>query len=365
MDGVTHECPPASESQGAWLHNITIRYLTQEGQLGPKGSEEQGWEVQSSRHHSGHFAGEQNTWGGLRDRGTPCALSLPIQVTMCTSTPACWAWGAPLPGWRASTCLLLPAPACGSGTTWTSQNTSVSTAGAGRRCCPWGGHHEPMMGTGVPSPPTGPWTLVQLQPGGGDGPFLLGTASPGEDGAAGRAWQLLGGSRWPLMLGRLTPCVAASGELRVMLQSVSGQRVVWSVAGHRSRGWRGGVVPVQSSSEFQVSGVALGCRVPSPHISPPISHLPLQIIFEVTTQWWPMEGTVALDDIVYSTREGCYSSLEVPVEGVGPVLAVNGQTQHCLGCWRWGWSQLFWAVGQAWHHLLSLQRNPLAALWQR
>lgn len=80
------------------------------------------------------------------------------------------------------------------------------------------------------------------------------------------------------------------------------------------------MVPVQSSSEFQVSGVALGSGVASPHISPPISHLPLQIIFEVTTQWWPMEGTVALDDIVYSAREGCHSSLEVPVEGAGPVL---------------------------------------------
>ncbi|NXU29276.1 AEGP protein, partial [Thalassarche chlororhynchos] len=81
----------------------------------------------------------------------------------------------------------------------------------------------------------------------------------------------------------------ASGELRVMLHSALGQRTVWSVAGHRSRGWRGGVVPVQSPSEFQ-------------------------IIFEITTQRWPMEGTVALDDIVYSAGRGCHSSPEVPVE---------------------------------------------------
>ncbi|XP_075573021.1 LOW QUALITY PROTEIN: apical endosomal glycoprotein [Pelecanus crispus] len=81
----------------------------------------------------------------------------------------------------------------------------------------------------------------------------------------------------------------SSGELRVMLHSVSGRRTVWSVAGHQSWGWRAGVVSVQSPSEFQ-------------------------IIFEVSTQWWPMEGTVALDDIVYSAGGGCHSSLEVPVE---------------------------------------------------
>ncbi|NXD83035.1 AEGP protein, partial [Halcyon senegalensis] len=79
------------------------------------------------------------------------------------------------------------------------------------------------------------------------------------------------------------------GELRVMLHSVAGQRTVWSVAGHRSRGWQGAVVPVQSTVEFQ-------------------------IVFEITTRRWPMEGTVALDDIVYSTGRGCHSSQEVPVE---------------------------------------------------
>lgn len=30
-----------------------------------------------------------------------------------------------------------------------------------------------------------------------------------------------------------------------------------------------------------------------------------------------MEGTVALDDIMYSARVGCHSSLESPVEGAG------------------------------------------------
>ncbi|NXS75447.1 AEGP protein, partial [Pandion haliaetus] len=83
------------------------------------------------------------------------------------------------------------------------------------------------------------------------------------------------------------------GELRVMLHSVAGQRTVWSVVGHQSRGWRGSVVPVQSPSEFQ-------------------------IIFEITTWRWPMEGTVALDDIVYSAGRACHSSPEVPVEGAGP-----------------------------------------------
>nr|XP_041575661.1 apical endosomal glycoprotein [Taeniopygia guttata] len=80
-----------------------------------------------------------------------------------------------------------------------------------------------------------------------------------------------------------------SGELRVTLQGAAGQRTVWSVAGHRSRGWQGAVVPVQSPAEFQIS-------------------------FEITTRRWPMEGTVALDDIMYSTRVGCHSSPESPVE---------------------------------------------------
>ncbi|NXP53011.1 AEGP protein, partial [Heliornis fulica] len=80
----------------------------------------------------------------------------------------------------------------------------------------------------------------------------------------------------------------SSGELRVMLQSATGRRMVWSMAGHRSLGWQGGMVPVQSPSEFS-------------------------IIFEVTSQTWPMEGTVALDDIVYSAVGGCRPSLEVPV----------------------------------------------------
>ncbi|KAM6110317.1 apical endosomal glycoprotein [Pterocles gutturalis] len=88
------------------------------------------------------------------------------------------------------------------------------------------------------------------------------------------------------------------GELRVMLRSTAGQRTVWSVAGCRSQGWRGGVVPVQSPSEFQ-------------------------IIFEITTWRWPMEGTVALDDIMYSTGGGCHSSPEAPVEekSVGSLVA--------------------------------------------
>lgn len=48
-----------------------------------------------------------------------------------------------------------------------------------------------------------------------------------------------------------------------MLLSTVGQRTVWSVAGHRSRGWRGGVVPVRSPSEFQVSGAAPGAGSPA------------------------------------------------------------------------------------------------------
>ncbi|NXN15222.1 AEGP protein, partial [Indicator maculatus] len=83
------------------------------------------------------------------------------------------------------------------------------------------------------------------------------------------------------------------GELRVMLRSTAGQRMVWSVAGHQSQGWQSSVVPVQSPSEFK-------------------------IIFEMTTWRWPMEGTVALDDIMYSAREGCQSSQDVPVEETFP-----------------------------------------------
>ncbi|NXE69007.1 AEGP protein, partial [Calcarius ornatus] len=81
----------------------------------------------------------------------------------------------------------------------------------------------------------------------------------------------------------------SSGELRVSLQGAAGRRTVWSAPGHRSRGWQGAVVPVQSPGEFQIS-------------------------FEITTRRWPMEGTVALDDITYSTRVGCHASPESPVQ---------------------------------------------------
>ncbi|XP_053940464.1 apical endosomal glycoprotein isoform X2 [Cuculus canorus] len=112
----------------------------------------------------------------------------------------------------------------------------------------------------------------------------------------------------------------ASGELRVMLHSAAGQRTVWSVAGHQSRGWQAGVVPVQSPSEFQ-------------------------IIFEISTWRWPMEGPVALDDIVYSTR-GCHASPVVPGEEkssgsfvaevvLGVLLALVVVALVAVGSWHW------------------------------
>ncbi|XP_074412177.1 apical endosomal glycoprotein isoform X1 [Zonotrichia albicollis] len=104
-----------------------------------------------------------------------------------------------------------------------------------------------------------------------------------------RGWHGWGGSGQPVMAGLLCPVLAASGELRVALRGAGGQRTVWSVPGHRGRGWRGAAVPVQSPGEFQIS-------------------------FEITTRRWPMEGTVALDDIMYSARVGCHSSPESPVE---------------------------------------------------
>ncbi|NXN89128.1 AEGP protein, partial [Bombycilla garrulus] len=113
----------------------------------------------------------------------------------------------------------------------------------------------------------------------------------------------------------------SSGELRVTLHSMAGQRMVWSVAGHRSRGWQGAVVPVQSPSEFQIS-------------------------FEIITWRWPMEGTVALDDIMYSARVGCHSSLESLVEGkpsssfvaevlLGLLLALVIVALVVAGGWCW------------------------------
>ncbi|NXJ69479.1 AEGP protein, partial [Rostratula benghalensis] len=111
------------------------------------------------------------------------------------------------------------------------------------------------------------------------------------------------------------------GELRVRLQSMAGQRTVWSMTGHQSQGWQGGVVPVQSPSEFQ-------------------------IIFEITTWRWPMEGTVALDDIVYSTGGGCHSSPEVPVKEkssgsfvaevvLGLLLSIISVVLVAAGGWYW------------------------------
>uniref|UniRef100_A0A8B9NBZ6 MAM domain containing 4 n=1 Tax=Accipiter nisus TaxID=211598 RepID=A0A8B9NBZ6_9AVES len=109
------------------------------------------------------------------------------------------------------------------------------------------------------------------------------------------------------------------GELRVILHSVAGQRTVWTVVGHQSQGWRGGVVPVQSPSEFQVSEATLGCRVPSGG------------------------GTVALDDFLYSAGRGCHSSQEVPKSSgsfvpevvLGLLLAVITLALVAAGGWYW------------------------------
>ncbi|XP_075295795.1 apical endosomal glycoprotein isoform X2 [Opisthocomus hoazin] len=113
----------------------------------------------------------------------------------------------------------------------------------------------------------------------------------------------------------------ACGELRVTLCSAAGRRTAWSVAGHRSRGWRDATVPVQSTSEFQ-------------------------IIFEVTTRRWPMEGTVALDDVVYSAGSGCHSGTAVPVRGkasgvfvaevvLGLLLGIVVLGLGAAGGWYW------------------------------
>ncbi|NXR31189.1 AEGP protein, partial [Zosterops hypoxanthus] len=112
-----------------------------------------------------------------------------------------------------------------------------------------------------------------------------------------------------------------SGELRVALRGAAGQRTVWSVAGHRSRGWRGAQVPVQSPAEFQIS-------------------------FEITTRRWPMEGTVALDDIAYSAGVGCHSSPEGPAAEkpsgsfvaelvLGLLLALLIVALGAAGGWYW------------------------------
>uniref|UniRef100_A0A8C3JDD9 MAM domain containing 4 n=1 Tax=Calidris pygmaea TaxID=425635 RepID=A0A8C3JDD9_9CHAR len=103
------------------------------------------------------------------------------------------------------------------------------------------------------------------------------------------------------------------GELRVRLQSVAGQRTVWSMAGHRSQGWQGGVVPVQSPSEFQ-------------------------IIFEITTRRWPMVGTVALDDIVLAASllpaEKSSGSFVAEVV-LGLLLAIIIVALVAAGGWYW------------------------------
>lgn len=148
------------------------------------------------------------------------------------------------------------------------------------------------------------------------------------------------------MPGHLCPVLAASGELRVTLHGAAGQRTVWSVAGHRSRGWQGAVVPVQSPGEFQVSGATLGCRVTAGVHQPPRLHLPPQISFEITTRRWPMEGTVALDDITYSASVGCHSSPGSPAEGArGSVLAVKGQLRSARGAGL-RLEAALWAVGR-------------------
>lgn len=127
------------------------------------------------------------------------------------------------------------------------------------------------LGQGLqsPSPPTGPWTrwcssgwVVGMARSRWVLPSQGRMAQPGGPSGSRGLWVAID-ARVPVPLH-----VAAGVELRVMLHSASGRRTVWSVVGHRSRGWRGSVVPVQSLSEFQVSRAPLGCRVPSPCITP-------------------------------------------------------------------------------------------------
>ncbi|OXB66521.1 hypothetical protein ASZ78_011636 [Callipepla squamata] len=110
-------------------------------------------------------------------------------------------------------------------------------------------------------------------------------------------------------------------ELQVKLQSTVGQRTAWSVAGQWSQGWQGSTVPLESPSEFQ-------------------------IIFEITSRMWPMEGTVALDDIKYNATGGCYSSTEAPGKVksssgfvaevvLGLLLAVIMLALVAAGGWYW------------------------------
>ncbi|XP_071430418.1 apical endosomal glycoprotein isoform X2 [Pithys albifrons albifrons] len=76
------------------------------------------------------------------------------------------------------------------------------------------------------------------------------------------------------------------------------------------------------------------------------SHFPPQIIFELTTRRWPLEGTVALDDILYSAGMGCHSSLEEPGKDkpsgsfiaevvLGLLLALIIVTLMVTGGWYW------------------------------
>ncbi|XP_027559169.1 apical endosomal glycoprotein isoform X4 [Neopelma chrysocephalum] len=71
-----------------------------------------------------------------------------------------------------------------------------------------------------------------------------------------------------------------------------------------------------------------------------------EIIFEITTRRWPLEGTVALDDIVYSAGVGCHSTPEEPVEEkpsgsfvaevvLGLLLALIIVTLVATGGWYW------------------------------
>lgn len=285
MDGVTHECrvpPHPVHPRGALLHSIPAPSLPERDGSVPKGAglgRGGGAILQASLWAFCRGAGHVGR--GLQDKGTPCALFLPVQVTTCTLTPVCWAPGAPLPGWRASTCLLLPTPACGSGTTWTSRSTSVSTAGAGRGGCRWGGCQEPMMGLGqglqTPSPPTLPWTL-RFSSGGAVGmPILAGYRHPRG------GWHSREG---PVALEGLRGCQGACPPPRCSLRGAAGEAAQCGGAAHGVErggapepglaGRRGACAePQRVPGEWGgpgVQGALRGCGVPSPDITPP--HIP-------------------------------------------------------------------------------------------